>query len=149
VLEREWPPFVAVTSEAAGVIASKRTGRSGADGPVWIVAIDAAHRVLRQPMMRGFLELHPDVCVTTRALLVDRGRLSCHHSSRAVGMNLVAGRARDLILGVARLQPPDMRRLIEMAREADLVGGGRGKLRRIANISCRNRFGVLLCRPVT
>ena len=63
-------------------------------------------------------------------------------------MNFVAGGAGDLILGVAAFEAADVRRLIQMAGETDLVGCRGGELRRIADVGGRGRFGMLLRRPV-
>ena len=47
-------------------------------------------------------------------------------------MDFVAGCARDLVLGVATLQSSDVRRLVQVTAEANLVGCGGDKFRGIA-----------------
>jgi hypothetical protein len=66
----------------------------------------------------------------------------------AIHMDLVAGRASHLISGVAALQPARVRRLIQMASQADLVGRYRRQLRRISYVIGRRRLRVLLRRAV-
>ena len=55
-------------------------------------------------------------------------------------MNLVARRAGDLVLRVAALQAADVRRLIQMAGETDLVGRRGGQLRGIADVGGATRI---------
>ena len=89
-----------------------------------------------------------DVDVARGALFIDRRGLARDHAERAVGVNLVASRAGHLILGMAALQTPDVRRLAQVASQADLVGRGGSQLRWIANIFGRNRLGVFLAGAV-
>jgi hypothetical protein len=49
-------------------------------------------------------------------------------------MHLVASGAGNLVVGMAAFEPPDMRRLIQMAGETDFIGGRRGEFRGIADI---------------
>src|SRR5579864_8372990 len=63
-------------------------------------------------------------------------------------MHFMARRARDLILGVAALQPADVGRIVQVTGKADLVRRRGSQLRWIANIVGRGGFGVLLRGPM-
>src|SRR5580698_4901707 len=64
-------------------------------------------------------------------------------------MHLVAGRARNLIPGVAACQPSHLRRLIQMAAETEFIGSRCRKLGGIADVVGRRPFGVRLAGAVT
>jgi len=99
--------------------------------------------------VKRLLELRPDIQVAAGALAVDRRCLARQHAGGSVGVHLVTRCTSDLVSGMAALQPSDMCRLIEVTAHADPVGCSGRKLRGIANIVSRCRFGVLLRRPVT
>ena len=133
VLECEWTALVAVAAETAGLIGGERLSHNRADTPVRIVAIDAGHRSLRQPVMIGLLELRPDAGMATSALLVDPGRLAYYQSVGPVAMDFVTSRAGDRVFGMAALQAPDVCRLVEVASETNAIGGCGRELRWIAD----------------
>ena len=66
-----------------------------------------------------------------------------------IGMNFMTGRAGNLVLHVTALEASDVRRLVQVATEADLVGGDRGQLTRIFYVRGRSRFRMFLPRTVT
>ena len=107
-----------------------------------IMAVDTAHRAFRQPVVVRLLEGSPDVLVAAGALSIDFHRLAGHQSIRSVGMDLMAGDARDGIIAVAALEASDMRGLIEMTFETGLVGGRRGQFSGIMNQRRVARTGV-------
>ena len=145
MFEGERPALVAVAVQAARLIRSEALPHRRPNAPVRIVAIHAAHGALRKLVMIRPLELRPFIRVAPRALRIYLHRRSRHHLT---GMHLVARSTRDLVLGVAALQPPHVRRLIQVAVQADFVDRRRRQLRRIANQRRVRRFGVLLSRPV-
>jgi len=114
VIERERSTLVAVAPEASGFIVRKYLHHARPEAPVRIVAIYASHRSFRQPVFERLLKLAPDACMTGGALSVDRRSLARHQAERSVGMNLVAGGAGNLILGMAALQTTYMRRLVQV-----------------------------------
>jgi len=63
-------------------------------------------------------------------------------------MNLVAGSAGDRVFGVAALQAPNVRWLIQVAREADAIDGCGGELRRVADLGGIRRVDVFLAGAV-
>lgn len=122
VFKGERPALVAVAAEAIGLIGSEHRLHRRPHAAVRIVAIDAAHRAFRQSMVLRLLELRPDILVTSGALRIDLARLADYQAIRPVGVNLVAGHAGNRTVGMAALQAARVRRLIEMAGQADLVG---------------------------
>ena len=128
VLKSEWAALVSMALEAARLVGGETLCHRGPDAAVWVVAIDAGHRAFRYPMMKRFLKLRHYVGVASGAQLVDRSGLAGHQAQGAVGVNLVAGSARNLVLGVAALQTPHVRRLAQVTAQADLIGRGGGKL---------------------
>ena len=65
-----------------------------------------------------------------------------------IRMNLMTGRAGNLVLHVAAFEAPNLRRLVQMTGEADLIGGRSGELARITNIRRRCRRDVFLPRTM-
>ena len=82
------------------------------------------------------------------AEFINRIRFAHHQHVRSRRVNRVARRTSHLILGMAALQPADMRRLIQVTSEANLIDGSRGELSWIPNISGVGRPGMLRPRPV-
>src|SRR5438270_6731272 len=121
VLEGERASFIAVASQASGLVRSEHLQHGRSHGSVRVVAIDAGHRALGQLVMDRPLELRPDSDMATPALLIDRHRRARNHSGRAVGMDLVACGAGDLVLEVAAREPAGVSRLVEMAGQAETV----------------------------
>jgi len=148
VLKRKGPPLVPVAVEASRFVGAKRLHHCRTDAAVRIVAIDTRHGAFGQFVVIRLLELRPDIQVATRALLVDGGSLADHQIMSPIRVNLMTGRARDLVLHVTALKASDVRRLVQMTTEADLVGGNRGQLARIADIRRGSRFYMLLPRTV-
>ena len=95
MLEGERSALIAVAAEAIRFIRSERGPHRRPGTAVRIVAIDAAHRAFRQPMMIRFLELRPDIQMASRALRVDLGGFANHQTVRSVRVDLVAGHAGD------------------------------------------------------
>lgn len=122
MLESEWTPFVAVAAEASRLVGREGLKDRGPNAAMRIVAIYAAHVAFRKFVMERPLELGQDVYVAASALRVNCFGLARHQ--RVAGMDFVAGGAGNLVLGVAALDPPDVRGLIQMASETDFVGGG-------------------------
>ena len=122
MLESERSALVAVAAEAVGFVGSEHRSHGWTYAAVRIVAVDAAHGAFGETMMVGLLELCPDILVASGALAVDLARLANHQAIRAVRVNLVAGDTGNRAVGMAALQPSDMRRLVQVAGETDLVG---------------------------
>jgi len=90
VLERERTALIAVAAETARLIDGEHLRHGWPEAAMWIVAIDAAHRPLRQFVMVRPLKLCPNIGVTTRALLVNGRELPEDHAVWSIGVNLVA-----------------------------------------------------------
>jgi len=116
---------------------------------VGIVAIDAGHRAFRYSMMKRFLKLSITLVWQAAHWSLIRRRFARHQPKRTVGVNFMARRASHLIPRMAALQAAGVRRLAEVASQADLVGSGSSELPRIANVFGRNGLGVLLAGAVT
>jgi hypothetical protein len=134
VFESKRTALVAVAPEAAGFVGRKNLHHAGPEASVRIVAIHARHGAFRQPVLERPLKLAPDAGMTGGALSVNLRSFARDQTEGSVGMNLVAGRARNLILGVAALQTTDVCRLIQVTGQADFVGGDSCQLRGIADI---------------
>ena len=145
----ERPAFVAVASDTSAIVSREGLCHRLGIAAVWIVAIDAGHRPFRQFVMVGLLERGPYVDVATGAFLVDGNRGARHHSLRTVGMHRMATDAGDLVASVARLEPPYVSRLIQVASHADFVCRNSRYLRGIANILGRQRLRVFHRGAVT
>ena len=78
MLKREWATLVSMTLETTGLIGGENLGHRGSDAPVWVVAIDAAHRALGQFVVKRLLELRPRTHMTAPALLIDRRCFTRH-----------------------------------------------------------------------
>ena len=148
MLEGERPAFVAMAIEASRLVRAERLRHRGLHAAVRIVAIDAAHRALRQLVMKRLLELRRDRQMAAFALLVDRFRFAHHQLFRRRRVNLVAGGAGHLILGVAALQAADVRRLVQVTGEANSIDSSGGELSWIPNIGGVRRSGVFRSRTV-
>ncbi len=140
MFKRKWTALVAMAPKTSRLIRSEGFDHRGPDAAMRIVAVHTAHIAFGKLVVEGPLELGPDVQMTTSALRIDCFGLANHQGFR--GMNFMAGGAGDLVLGVAALQPPHVRRLIQMTSETDLVGCRRGELARIADIVGRGSFGM-------
>ena len=149
VLERKGPTLVPVAIEASRLVGAERLQHCRTDAAVRIVAIDTGHGAFGQFMVIRLLELRPYIQVATRALLVDGGSLADHQIMPPVRMYLVTGCAGNLVLHVATLEASHVRRLVQVATEADLVCGDRGQLTGILDIRGRSRFRMFLPRTVT
>ncbi len=147
MFEREWTPFVAMTFEAPRLIGREALQHHRTDAAVRIVAIHAAHVAFRQLMVERPLELSPLIEVTSHAQLIGGFRFADHQ--RLALVHLVAGSTRNLILGVAALQPSVLRWLVQMAGEADFVGRRSRQVRRILDIIRRRSPGVRFAGTVT
>lgn len=134
VFKRKGPAFIPVAVEASRVVGAERLQHGRADTAVRIVTIDTGHGAFGQFVMIRLLELRPHIQVATRALLVDRGSLADHQVMSPIRMNLMTGRAGNLVLHVTALQASDVRRLVQVASEADLVGGTCSEFAGIADI---------------
>ena len=124
VFKRKGPPLVPVAVEASRLVGGEGLQHGRANASVRIVAIDARHGAFGQFMVIRPLKLRPDIQVTAGALVVDSGGLADHQVMAAIRVNLMAGRAGNLVLHVTALETPYLRRLVQVATEADLVGGG-------------------------
>ena len=148
VFKRKGPAFIPVAVEASRLVGAERLQHRWTDAAVRIVAIDTGHGAFGQFMVIRLLELRPYIQVATGALFVDGGSLADHQIMSPIRMNLMTGRARNLVLHVAALEAPHVRRLVQVTIEADLVGGNRGKFARIADIRGGSRLYMFLARPV-
>src|SRR5580692_9511633 len=61
MFEREWTPFVAMTREAPRLIGREAYEHGVPNTAMRIVAVDTAHRSLRQLVTEGPLELGPHI----------------------------------------------------------------------------------------
>jgi hypothetical protein len=134
VFKGERTALVSMALEAAWLIGRETLRHCGPYASVRVVAIDAGHCAFHHPVMKRFLKLRRDGSVADGALLVDRRRLARNHTQGAVSVHFVARGAGDLVLGMAVLQTPHMRRLAEVASQANLVGGAGRERPGIANI---------------
>jgi hypothetical protein len=71
--------------------------------------------------------------MATPALLIDCIGLA-QNQRLFVGMHLVTGSARNLVSGVTAFQASRVRRLVQMAGEAEPVSSLRGQFRGVQNI---------------
>ena len=148
MLEGERTAFIPMTVEASWFIRREYLGHCRPHGAVWIMAIDAGHRALRQLVVVGPLKLRPNIDVTARALLVDRRSFASYQAERSIGMDLVTRGAGHLILDMAALQAANVRRLVEVARKTGAVHFGGRELGGIADVGGAGAFGVLAARTV-
>jgi hypothetical protein len=144
VLERKGTALIPMAVETPRFVGSERLHHRRANTAVRIMAIDAGHGAFGQLMVIRPLKLRPDVEVTARALVVDGGGLADHQVMAAIRVNLMTGRAGNLVLHVTALETPYLRRLVQVATEADLVGCGGRQFAGIADIRRRSRFCVFL-----
>ena len=136
MFKRERAAFVGVATEAAWFVRGKRLRHGGPETAVGVVAIHARHGALGQPVFVGTLELRPRAGMARRALLINGGGLPGHQAERALGVDLVAGGAGDLILCVTALNSSRVRGLVQMALQASAVRRGRCQFRRVLDL-CR------------
>lgn len=148
MFERKGSALIAVAGKTTGLVGREILDHRGPDSAVRIVAIHAAHAAFRKLVVKRTLELRPDIQMTTAALRVDGIGLACYQSGGIVGVHLMAGRTRNLVLGVAAFQASDVCRLIQMTGETDFVGGRRGELSRIPNVIGRRPFCMGLSRTM-
>lgn len=85
-------------------------------------------------MVIGLLELRQDIQMAVGALFIDSGSLANDQVMSPVCMDLVTGCAGNLVLHVTALEAAHVRRLVQMATEADLIGRGSGELAGIADV---------------
>src|SRR5580698_7675714 len=90
VLECERTAFIAVAIETTGFVGGETLLHGGAYRTVRIVAIHAAHGVLRQLVAIGLLEFRPYVQMATGAFGVDSRGAARHQAHRPIGVNFVA-----------------------------------------------------------
>ena len=145
MLEGEWTAFIAMAVEASRLIRAERLRHRRLHAAMRIVAIDAAHRAFRHLVMKRLLELRGDGQMATLALSIDRFGLA-HHQ---LLMDLMAIGASHHVLGMAALQTAGVRRLVQMAGEAEFIGPSGGKLSRIPDVRGRGGLGVFRPRSVT
>jgi hypothetical protein len=112
VLKRERTALVPMAIDTTRFVRSEGLTHRRLGTTVRVVAIDAGHGSLGEFVVGRPLKLGPDIDVATRALLVDGGRLASHQAVRAIGVDFVAARAGDLILHMAALQTPHVRRFV-------------------------------------
>jgi len=120
VLENKGPALVAVAPVATRLVSRNRLDRPRQLRPVRVVAVDARHRPFGQLVLVRPLEARPDRGMALRALGVDSRHLA---RPQLFGrfVHRMAGNATHLIARVRALNAPDVRGLIEMAREASAV----------------------------
>src|SRR5215213_9791530 len=122
VLEDEWPAFVAMALETSRLVRVYRADHaSGQHSSVRIVAVDAGHRPLGQTMLVRSLEARPHVRVALGALGVHFRLLPRHQTMRPVLVDRMARRAAHLVPGMTAINAAYVRRLIEVAIEAELI----------------------------
>ena len=116
VFEREGSPDFRMALEATGFVARSVLHVARAKATVRIVAIEAGHGVLNEAVGVGLLELRPRRQMAASAELVDLGRLSGDQMLRTVvRVDRMAGRAGNLILGVATHNAAGLCGLVEVA----------------------------------
>ena len=103
VLKGKGAALVGVAVEASGFVSTERLQHRSPDAAVRIMAIHAAHGVLGYFVVKRSLKLRPHIQMAANAKLVYRRSFSNHQAVGSVGVDLVARRAGDLILGVAAL----------------------------------------------
>src|SRR5579883_1513214 len=64
MIEGERPALIAMATETTGFIRRKYLSHAAAEAAVRVVAIDAVHRILHQPVAMRLLERGPDAEVT-------------------------------------------------------------------------------------
>jgi hypothetical protein len=124
VLEGEGAADLRVALEASRFVGGCELHHARTEASVRVVAIDARHGVLHQAVGERLLKGRPDGQMASGAELIDVGRLARDESEGPVGVNLVAGGASNLILGVATRDAAHLGGLVQMASEADAVGFG-------------------------
>src|SRR5581483_1981978 len=142
VLESEWAALVAVAFETAGFVGCEQVHHARAKGAVRIVTIRAGHSSFRKPVPERPLELAPRVEMTCGALLVDVQSFSDHKAGGAIAMNRMTADATYLVTRMAALNAPGVRRLVEVAFQADLIGAGGREPPRVADVVRRSRFDM-------
>jgi len=130
MLERERPALVAVALQAARLACRERLRHRRPHGSVRVMAVDALHRIFRNLVPEGHLELRFHVGVAAFAQGVHVGVLPRHKQGAVIDVHLMACRAGHRVLRVGTLNPARVSWLVQMAIQADLVGLGGRKLRR-------------------
>jgi hypothetical protein len=90
MLEGKGAALVAMAPEAARLVGGKYLPHGWPEAAVRIVAIQAAHRPLRQFVVVRPLKLRPYIGVTTCTLLVNGCELADNHAVWSVSVNFVA-----------------------------------------------------------
>ena len=90
MLERERPAFVAVTVETARFVGVGHPHQAGFEAAVRIVAVNARHRIFRNPVLEGFGErrFHVDMAALTEG--VHLRRFAYHQAFRNMRVNRMA-----------------------------------------------------------
>jgi hypothetical protein len=148
MLEGKWSAFVAMTIETSRFISGEDLRHGRPDAAVRIVAIDAGHGAFRELVMVRPLELRPNIYVTARTQLVYRRSFARYQAKGPIGMNLMTRGAGHLILDMAALQAANLRRLVEVAREAAPVHFRRRKLGGVADVGGTGAFRVFAAGTV-
>jgi len=123
VFEGERTALVAMAPKATSFVGRKNLHHSRLETSVRIVAIHAGHSSFRNPVLEWLLKLAPDTGMAGGALSVNLRSFARDQAERSVSVNLVACRARNLILGMAALQTAHVCRLIQVTGQADFVRG--------------------------
>lgn len=120
MIESEWPALVAMAGKAAALVGCKHLSHRPPEASMRIVAIDAVHRVLHDPVTIWLLKRRPDIQVTRRAKLIDAGIGTNHQLVAVIRVNLVAGHAGNILFRVAADQPGCVSVLGAMATKTSL-----------------------------
>jgi len=142
VLISEWATQIAMAFEAARLISGKGLDGMRQEAAMRIMAIHAGHGALRQAVAIWPLELRPGGGVAACALLIDGRGLTSDEPVGTVAMDGMTRRAGYVVLGMAALQPADLRGLIEVALQADPTGGGGRQIDRVEDVLLVRGLGV-------
>ena len=143
VLEGEGPAFIAMALEATGLIGARHPHEAGSEAAVRVVAIDAGHRIFRNPVLERLGKRRFHIDVTALAECVDLGEFAHDQAIGTMRVNRMALRTRDGVACVAGFEPSRGGRLIPVAGETRLVRFSRRKLRGIADVDRRERLDMI------
>ena len=149
VFEHEGAALVAMAFETAGLVGIDGLNHGPRDeAAVRVMAIDARHGAFRDTMLVGSLEAGPHIRMALGALRIHIGRLARYQAVRSILVNRVTGGATHLVFGMTTINPSHVGGLIEMAGEAELVGGRGLQLGRLHDVRRAHGFGMLAARAM-
>ena len=71
MIEGEWPALITMAGDATALVGGEGLSHGIFEASVRIVAVDAIHRILHEPVTVGLLKRSPDIQVTRGAELID------------------------------------------------------------------------------